>query len=90
MAKNSTGWIFLLQNDHVSPSTHPCSINEIWEIYHGIWGYKSYIDLMSFKYNIASIYMFILPWQHHITAGHLGLIVLKFDFNLSVIHEAVM
>ena len=40
---------------------------------------------MSFKYNIASIYAFMLPWQHHTKAGDLGFIVLICDipFNNS-------
>ena len=42
-----------------------------------------YIALMSFKY-IVSISTFMLPWQHHIKVGHLILIVLIFDFNLSI------
>ena len=44
-----------------------------------------YIAFMSFKYDIASIYTFMLPLQHHTRAGHLVLIVLTFDFNLSII-----
>ena len=55
-----------------------CSINHL------------YVALMSFNYNCAPIYTFMLPWQHHIRAGHLVLIVLIFDFNLSIIDEAVM
>ena len=50
-----------------------------------------YVALRSFKYNIASIYTFrVLPWQHHIRAGHFILIVPVFDFNICIIHEAVM
>ena len=48
-----------------------------------------YIALMSFKYNIVSIYTFMLPWQHHLKAGHLILIVLIFDLYFSIIHDAL-
>ena len=48
------------------------------------------IALTSFIYNIASISMFTLPWQHHIRAEHFILIVLIFDLNLSITHEAVI
>ena len=44
--------------------------------------------LMNFKYNIAFIYTFMLM-AHNIRPGHLILIVLVFDFNLSIFHEAV-
>ena len=40
-----------------------------------------YIAPMSFKYNIAPIYTFMLPWQHHISAGLLVLIVLIFELS---------
>ena len=44
------------------------------------WGINHlYIALMSFEYTSASIYTFMLSWQHHISAGHLVLIVLIFD-----------
>ena len=32
-----------------------------------------YIALMSFKYNITLTYLFMLPWEWHIKAGHLVL-----------------
>ena len=49
-----------------------------------------YIALMSFKYNMASIYSFMLVCQHHIKAGHLLLIVLICHLNLNLsIHDAV-
>ena len=94
MAKNYPGWIFFLQSDQISRSTHlhPCSINKIQEIYHVVFCSINhlYMALMSFKYNIVYIYTFMLAWQHYIRVPHLVLTVLKFYFNCCIIHVATI